>query len=53
MTNFEAIKDMSLKELADFLCTLNRDDCSECIASKYCYRGHNGMPYWLEAEHEE
>ena len=50
MTNFEKIKNMSAKELADFICGLT--DCNSC---SICCSG--GCEYsweqWLKSEAEE
>ena len=58
-TNFDRIMAMSLEELAKLLCELQQRDksiggvnagCFECIASKYCRHGVNGMRVYLESE---
>lgn len=52
MTNYETIKDMTVNELASFLCGLMCADCCKehCPAKGFCYHGHNGMKDWLESE---
>lgn len=48
MTNFENLKQSSIGEMAEFLCTLT--DCKQCPARELCYYGRNGMKTWLEKE---
>lgn len=48
MTNLEMIKESSVGEMVEFLCTLA--DCEQCPARELCYDGHNGMREWLEKE---
>lgn len=54
MTNADRIRAMSDEELANFLCNIIpgtvRNVCSECIATDYCYHGHNGMIDYLMEE---
>lgn len=52
--NYEQIKQMTVKELAEFLCGLMCSHCCEenCPATNHCSSGHNGMPDWLESEVE-
>ena len=54
MTNFEKIKQMSVEELAEFICSLMCDDCCDnrCPASEKCGGGFMclGMSEWLESE---
>jgi hypothetical protein len=55
MTNYDRIKEMSLTELAEFICE-NSMDCEDCVGHEYCTRsdGHaNGMIKWLKTESEE
>ena len=52
MTNFERIKEMSLKELAEFICE-RTDDCAKCFGCDLCRTncGHaNGLIAWLKKE---
>lgn len=54
MTNFDSIRQMSLKELAEFICE-NTKECGDCKGCDYCvtYGGHaNGMISWLKKEVE-
>lgn len=52
MTNHENIKDMTVNELASFLCNLMCAECCEnrCPAKELCHSGHTGMKKWLESE---
>lgn len=53
MTNAEAIRNMSDKELAEFLCELVYDTgegCSDCPVIDKCGVGHNGFKKWLNEE---
>ena len=52
MTNYEMIKQLSIDDMASFLC-LSCDDCEDCIVNNLCYKGHNGMKEWLEKECDE
>ena len=49
MTNYEMIKQSSIKEMAEFLC-INCEDCEGCPANNLCFDGYNGMKEWLEKE---
>ena len=48
MTNLEYIRTCSDDELVRVLCEMNQ--CSECIASDYCFTEHNGFIDWLKKE---
>ena len=50
MTNFEKIKNMSVEELANFICGLTY--CDYC---PICYRGgcEHSWERWLESEAED
>lgn len=53
MTNYEKIKEMTLEELATFLCNSFDEafnNCEECPAREYCRKGCNGFKVWLESE---
>lgn len=48
MTRYERIAS-SVDDAAEELCKVFEQlDCENCPASKYCYKGHNGMKEWLE-----
>lgn len=54
MTNYEKIKNMSVKELAEFIYGTAINDCEYCCNGKcddknYCLDGHK---QWLESEAE-
>lgn len=49
MTNYERINQLSVENLAIFLCDMC-EKCEDCPANHFCYKGHNGMKYWLEME---
>lgn len=53
-TNFERIKDMSVEELADFICGIYDDDNAKFINGTIipCYN-HYDIEEWLEREAEE
>lgn len=48
MTNLEYIRTCSDDELVRVLCDMN--ECHECVASDYCFTGHNGFIDWLKKE---
>ena len=52
-TNADAIREMSDKQLSDFLChTIGKMcNCSLCVAEEYCHEGHTGMIDWLRKEY--
>ncbi len=54
MTNFEKIKQMSVEELAEFICNRMCADCCDnrCPAREFCEAGcrYSGMSKWLESE---
>ena len=54
MTNYERIKEMSLKELAVFMCD-NTSECNACAGFEYCEYGMkaNGLIKWLNKEVEQ
>ena len=52
MTNYEKIKNMSVEEMAKFLCE-SFIVCSDCPVRDSCVRDHEGFSYWLESEVEE
>ena len=55
MTNFEKIKAMSQQELAEFLCGLFEDECTEdCPGFNFCLRsiGRLGTSEYLQQEAE-
>lgn len=55
MTNYERIKEMSLNELAEFLCN-NTRECHCCNGFDYCVLlagTANGLIKWLKMESEE
>ena len=52
MTNIEYFRTASKAELSEYLCAIMYPDCANCLATEHCYNGHNGMPEWLEDEHE-
>lgn len=57
MTNFDKIAILNKKEVAKIFCRfmgeLGEDGCEACVASKYCYNGHNGMEEWLDEALDE
>ena len=55
-TNYDYIKKLSPKEMANYLCEFvfkNSDTCRYCVANKYCKMGHNGMEDWLQRPYGE
>ena len=42
----DAIREMTDKELADFLCEVIVQ-CKQCVAYGYCSEGHTGMIDWF------
>lgn len=53
MTKFDAIKQMTKDEMADFLCHIRADKpslypCSDCTAVDYCRAGKCGFLDWLD-----
>ena len=55
MTKYDYIKSLTVEEMADEFCEsiqLMGADCEKCPATEHCYRGHNGMKYWLMTEEE-
>lgn len=45
-TNYDHIKNMWLKELAVFLCSIT--DCIDCPGREYCKPKHMGYKDWLK-----
>lgn len=53
-TNADRIREMTDRELADFLCGFqNREDCAACIAGHLCEYGERGIDKWLRQPIEE
>ena len=53
MTNFERIKEMTIEELAEFMCRYS--DCHRCVGKDLCRFGAgagNGIITYLESEEE-
>lgn len=50
MTNLEYIQSCTKEELVELLCVEFKTDCFRCVAREYCYFGHPGFIYWLDAE---
>lgn len=53
MTNFEKLKEMSVEEIATYLCNLS--ECSSCPHGNDCAfppdeKYKNGFQFWLEEE---
>lgn len=51
MTNYERIKEMSIEELAMFICD-NTKECGDCIGWNCCGSGihANGLIKWMKKE---
>ena len=52
MTNHEKIKEMSIQEIAEFICD-NTRSCNGCVGRELCVYGvghANGIAKWLEKE---
>lgn len=53
MTNYEAIKEMTIDELSDFLCIdVEKEDCDTCTFRDRCHSGHNGAFDYLRSKNE-
>ena len=59
MTRYKYLKNASIDEMADFLCSMTsnmgterdeQDMCDLCIASDVCSYDHNGFLDWLNGE---
>ena len=53
MTNFERIKDMSIKEIASFICSCSDCGNGRCYGKNSCKPGDgacNGLVKYLESE---
>ena len=48
----DAIREMTDKELADFLCEVIYQNCGDCVAYGYCSEGHTGMIDWLQEDED-
>jgi len=55
MTNLEFIQTCTKLQLVNLLCNeiAPVHHCGNCVASDYCYTGHNGFIDWLDEEHEK
>ena len=58
MTNFEYIRTCKKEELAKLLCmdlvnSGDYEECSTCVANKYCGLDHIGFTDWLDKERGE